>query len=420
MPWWKTSKTNDDQQKGQVSRIVETTERRRTVGASSSYSSTTITSFSHSLETIQSGSQSQIQNRTISGNQLPSTSSTLSQIPYRRLTTDAIPFVPNYQSPFQRSGLYNSARPISNVPAISISTNRATSGINTPTSTNRATSGINTPTSANRATSGINSWSRAPISATQSTTNSSKVVACYNTSGKNRGNVLIINIINFMDNNEDREGAELDERDACKLFKDMGFAVEKYRNLKLSEMKKKIESFKNSRALANGDISVVMIMSHGTNKDNNNIPVSGSFTQIVTYDGKFLDTEEVVAEFSAENCPGMKGKPKIFIFQCCRGDEAELKVDCIRRRRNVTKDHADMLIAFSTLPNFYSIRDPQKGSWYIQCICKVFREHAKEHHVEDLLKIVDTEMSNMHKNHVQTSTYESRGFNKQCFFNPRW
>lgn len=84
------------------------------------------------------------------------------------------------------------------------------------------------------------------------------------------------------------------------------------------EMKKKIESFKNSRALANGDISVVMIMSHGTNKDNNNIPVSGSFTQIVTYDGKFLDTEEVVAEFSAENCPGMKGKPKIFIFQCCR------------------------------------------------------------------------------------------------------
>lgn len=37
-----------------------------------------------------------------------------------------------------------------------------------------------------------------------------------------------------MDNNEDREGAELDERDACKLFKDMGFAVEKYRNLKLS------------------------------------------------------------------------------------------------------------------------------------------------------------------------------------------
>lgn len=83
-------------------------------------------------------------------------------------------------------------------------------------------------------------------------------------------------------------------------------------------MKRKIESFKNSRALANGDISVVMIMSHGTNKDNNNIPVSGSFTQIVTYDGKFLDTEEVVAEFSAENCPGMKGKPKIFIFQCCR------------------------------------------------------------------------------------------------------
>lgn len=67
---------------------------------------------------------------------------------------------------------------------------------------------------------------------------------------------------------------------------------------------------------------------------------------------------------------------------------------------------------------FYSLRDPEKGSWYIQSICQVFREHAKEYHVEDMLKIVDAELSEKHPEYKQTSTYENRGF-KKCFLNPR-
>lgn len=58
---------------------------------------------------------------------------------------------------------------------------------------------------------------------------------------------------------------------------------------------------------------MVIIMSHGTN---NQVP--GGYTEISGVDGQGLSTEDVVSEFSIENCPAMKGKPKIFIFQCCR------------------------------------------------------------------------------------------------------
>lgn len=54
-------------------------------------------------------------------------------------------------------------------------------------------------------------------------------------------------------------------------------------------------------------------MSHG---GNSNIP--GGYTEIVGVDEKGLSTEEIVNEFTVEKCPAMKGKPKIFIFQCCR------------------------------------------------------------------------------------------------------
>lgn len=46
-------------------------------------------------------------------------------------------------------------------------------------------------------------------------------------------------------------------------------------------------------------------------------------------------------------------------------------------------------------------------------------EHAHDTNVEDLLKMVDSELSRMQTLYgtMQTSTYENRGF-KRCYFHP--
>ena len=40
--------------------------------------------------------------------------------------------------------------------------------------------------------------------------------------------------------------------------------------------------------------------------------------------------------------------------------------------------HADFLIAYSTVPGFYSWRNTTAGSWFIQSFCRVLREHGTE------------------------------------------
>lgn len=245
--------------------------------------------------------------------------------------------------------------------------------------------------------------------------NANCLVPTYTTNSKNKGKVIIINNIKFF-KNEERKGAEVDEKDISKLFKEMGFEVVIHRNLTTSEMKNKIKKFSSDKSLAKVDISVVVIMSHGTNTINNQL-IPGSCTLVCGIDNSGVEINEIVAEFSGEKCSGMKGKPKLFFFQCCRGNQGELQVDAVPIKP-IVKAHADVLIAYSTIPGFYSVRDPKKGSWYIQSICEVFRKHYRDFDVETLLKIVDEQLSKKHPLQKQTSAYESRGF-KRCFLYPR-
>ncbi|XP_057655051.1 caspase-7-like [Diorhabda carinulata] len=241
------------------------------------------------------------------------------------------------------------------------------------------------------------------------------VVPTYTTNSKNKGKVLIINNINFV-NSQERKGAKVDEKEISNLFKEMGFDVLIHRNLKTLEMKHKIKKFSSDKSLSKVSISVVVIMSHGTNTINKQ-QIPGSYTLVCGIDDGGVEIDEIVAEFSGEKCSAMKGKPKLFFFQCCRGEKTELKVDAVPIKP-VVKAHADVLIAYSTLPGFYSVRDEEKGTWYIQSICDVFRKHYKDFDVETLLKIVDEQLSKKHPEYVQTSVYESRGF-KRCFLYPR-
>ena len=97
------------------------------------------------------------------------------------------------------------------------------------------------------------------------------------------------------------------------------------------------------------DSLVVVIMSHGE---------QGSV--FLTCDGRKILLEDVINYFDAVNCPQMAGKPKIFFFNCCRGDRknCEIKKVCVDGPRRLHKEptnvrqHQDIVIAYSTIPGF--------------------------------------------------------------------
>nr|CAH7733441.1 unnamed protein product [Callosobruchus chinensis] len=308
------------------------------------------------------------------------------------LTIDAKPFTPNYQSPFQRqTGLYQSLRTITNptcasppratISSLSLTGNSSTTPLAIPYKASSLPDvQVNIPT--------------------------------YTFKGKPRGRVLIINNVKFIEDKNDRKGAEHDQLCLKHMFEQFGYKVNTAKNLTKKEMSNTIKSFRKDSSLKNSDICVVIIMSHGTNINKKEVAVAGGYTEVIGVDNKGLPIDEVLNEFSGEMCQYLKGKPKIFFFQCCRGEQHETLA---KDAKPVThKCHADMLIAHSTLPGFVSLRDEKRGSWYIQCIHEVFTQHAKNMDVESMLKIVDDDLSRRHPNFKQTSSYECRGF-KRCY-----
>lgn len=82
-------------------------------------------------------------------------------------------------------------------------------------------------------------------------------------------------------------------------------------------MKKKIAIF--SKGLATSiDVSLIVIMSHGTNVSSaDGRALRGGYTEIVGTDYKRISIDDVIDIFN-EYANEIEGKPKIFIFQCCR------------------------------------------------------------------------------------------------------
>ncbi|KAF5273981.1 hypothetical protein FQA39_LY01097 [Lamprigera yunnana] len=233
----------------------------------------------------------------------------------------------------------------------------------------------------------------------------------YKTRSKNRGKLLLINNIKF-NNEHQRDGAELDELNLIKVYKSVGFEVEKHQNLSLTMMQNKITNFRNNKSLGKFDIITVIVMSHGVGTE------QSESTAIVSTDGKYLGTEWIIGQFNNSDCKHLQDKPKIFIFQCCRGEKFnEVQHDSVpvSRPRGVS----DILIAYSTIPGFVSYREPTRGSWYIRSLCKIFMEHAHDTDVEKLLKMADGKLSNLEANgQKQTATFINRGF-KTCYLHPK-
>ncbi|XP_047479140.1 uncharacterized protein LOC125032144 [Penaeus chinensis] len=264
---------------------------------------------------------------------------------------------------------------------------------------------------------------------------------CYNTSlslqlymnlSKPRGLVFLANYKDFRDEAHPcRRGSEIDVKNLSLLFTQMGYKIPKQHiNMTKYETIKAIREFRSNEELNAVDSCIVIIMSHGRDEKS-----------FFTSDNQFLSVNEVVERFSNKECPALKGKPKIFIFQYCRGAAPDVGVAAgpqlvsnVRRQTVETdasfvseaiveKDptYTDMYIAFSTVEGFVSFRHPERGSWLMEAICQVFMKHAHNLELESLMKMVSRRVRQNYSDDgsKQVCEFVQRAFDRHFYFNPQ-
>ncbi|KAK7024464.1 hypothetical protein SK128_027490 [Halocaridina rubra] len=221
----------------------------------------------------------------------------------------------------------------------------------------------------------------------------------YDTTTLPRGIVLILNYNDF-ENRSDmlREGSYLDVLNLRDLSDQMGYETQAHYNLTREQTLDILNTFREQVRLQRVSCAIVAIMSHGISRHT-----------FYTSDMNTVTVNEVQNLFFDNQCPYLKNKPKIFLFNFCRGFDipATLETDLVREQpRNI-------MCIYSTTESFLSYRDRIRGSPFIRALCEVLANHAHEMDLDNLIR-------KFQQKYLPNTTPEIQnlGFYKKFFFNP--
>jgi hypothetical protein len=148
----------------------------------------------------------------------------------------------------------------------------------------------------------------------------------------------------------------------------------------------------------------------------------GNFGTISSYDEDY-SLRSLTEPFTDENCPTLKGKPRLFFIQACRGSSLDHGHEMITQNRQMPSTsrkrkysersdevpfengsklkieeedmlhnnpkHQDFLIVRSTMPNHLSFREKNFGTWFIQALCTDLEECGSSENILNLLAHVN-------------------------------
>ncbi|XP_075036226.1 caspase-8-like isoform X2 [Mixophyes fleayi] len=209
--------------------------------------------------------------------------------------------------------------------------------------------------------------------------NEQPTIEMYAMNRKHRGYCLIINNSEFMKSDR-RRGTEKDEESLKSVFSWLELEVELHKELTTQQIHNCMQDFQ-ARDHTERDCFVCCILTHGQSR-----AVFGT-------DNGIIDIENIISYFSS--CKSLAGKPKLFFIQACQGKNSQ-KAHDIEADATASSDdkksapsipnHADFLVGMSTVDGYYSFRHTQRGSWYIQTLCKNLTKMVPKG--EDILSIL--------------------------------
>ncbi|KAK7501455.1 hypothetical protein BaRGS_00007259, partial [Batillaria attramentaria] len=156
----------------------------------------------------------------------------------------------------------------------------------------------------------------------------------YDFTHPKRGRAVIINNENFQKCSgfDSRPGSGNDARALVEVFEKLGFDVKRYNDLTAEQMRMKLKKAAKSYDHEKADCLAVAIMSHGDQehlekawKQKRDTKVRRDL--IFGVDGSSIPTEYIMRIFQDSHCRGLRGKPRLFFLQACRGGEFVEGVD---------------------------------------------------------------------------------------------
>lgn len=196
----------------------------------------------------------------------------------------------------------------------------------------------------------------------------------YNMCHKYRGICLILDNDTFSPHGQTRNlsqrvGSSVDTEAIADLFSKLGFDLIIRKNLTASGVKETLKSI-SLLDHSDNDCFVCFALTHG---DHGNL---------YAYDCRYA-IDHLFNPFLGDRCPSLVGKPKVFFVQACQGNKLDPGVAVSRDALDSAHyfkipTYADFMIAYSTLPGFYSFRNTEKGSWFIRSLIQVLADYHME------------------------------------------
>ncbi|XP_074089748.1 caspase-7 [Macrotis lagotis] len=207
----------------------------------------------------------------------------------------------------------------------------------------------------------------------------------YNMDYKKIGKCIIINNKQFEERTGmgTRTGTDIDAGRLSKCFQNLGFDMLVCNNLSCENMKSLLKKV-SQEDHSNFACFACILLSHGEED------------QIYGTDG-LIPIKDLTVHFRGDKCRSLLGKPKLFFIQACRGTEFDDGIQTDSGPINDTNANsgckipveADFLFAYSTVPGYFSWRNPGKGSWFVQALCSVLNDHGKSLEIMQILTRVN-------------------------------
>ena len=227
-----------------------------------------------------------------------------------------------------------------------------------------------------------------------------------------RGLCLIINNVNFSNNLSTRKGSDVDADKLAELFQSfLLFHVRQERDVTINRLLHILQDIQKKNHSEYCAFALV-ILSHG---DEGGV--------VYCSDGASITVEQISNYFTADNCPSLRDKPKLFFVQGCRGNEvikstSQLSTSVIISTEVLTGSDKneqlmpskiapnilDFVYCYATIDGCTAMRETQKGSWYINELDIAIREFGKIKDVTYILsKVTDRISKYEYEGQVQVS-----------------
>ncbi|XP_037782364.1 caspase Dronc-like [Penaeus monodon] len=227
----------------------------------------------------------------------------------------------------------------------------------------------------------------------------------YDTTTEPPGEVLILSYDKFCDDDRRNDGSLSDVKNLTQLFTQMGYGLQAEWNLSRVDTIRTIKAFSANKRLKKAGCVIVIVLSHGRDR-----------RTFYTSDGRPLRVDSVRDFFLEEACPHMKGKPKIFLFQMCRGEDepTEVVTDSIDAVREPPRN---MMAIYSTTEGFVSVRHKDFGSPFVNAFCEILAKEAWHLSLDELLRKIQKRYNT--EGFGAVIDKQDFHFMKRFYFNPR-